>query len=282
LKDRPEVPVLHALEPVKYLCSSGGKRLRPILLLLSCQTLGGDPQKALDAAAAMEMIHAASLIFDDLIDQDLMRRRRGAVHVKFGEGRAIAVGLFLASKSAEIMASYQDERVDMRFAKALAQLSKGELMGTMIECRTDVKTYLEIAKLKTSSLFMAAASIGALLGGGTEVQADIMSEYGKFVGVAFQIRDDVIDMQSNDRKLEQGLVGESRSDHMDEVASSDESSQARTVAHQLELPFSVKSALQISRLYAQKAISKLKRLNVPAEHSWLLEDFANYACNRNL
>ena len=277
--DTTSATVMGALEPTKYLCSSGGKRLRPILLLLSCQALGGDPQKALDAAVAMEMIHSSSLIFDDLIDLDSTRRRRKTVHVRFGEGRAIGVGLFLASRATQIMALYRDERIDNRFAEALVQLSKGELMGVMADHENDFDVYLEIAKLKTSSLFMASASIGALLGGGTEDQVEAMSEYGRFVGLAFQIRDDIMDSQLDNTNVVRKL-SEAQTNCTDGLTSSC-NSQASIRVCQSKLHFSVESAEQIADLCTQKANSQVKRLNIPADHTRLLEDFANYAWARN-
>lgn len=267
---------LVALEPVRYLCLSGGKRLRPVLLLLCCQALRGDPAKALNAAAAMEMIHAASLIFDDLIDQESTRRGKRAIHETFGKGKATAVGLYLASKSVQIVAAYRDERMDNRFGEALVQLSRGELMGVTVGGDADLETYLEIAKLKTSSLFMASASIGALLGGGTEGQADVMSEYGKFVGIAFQIRDDIIDMPTGNTGSEQKPLEGS------EPLLFTESDQANCLSKHSEFRLTVDSAKQLSHLFADKARFQLRQLNIPGDHTKLLDDFADYAWERNV
>jgi len=183
---------------VKYFFQTGGKRCRPILLLLSNEALGGDQKRALDAAVAIELIHAASLIFDDIIDKETVRRRSPSMHHVFGEDRAISVGLFLASKGVEVLSRYNNDALTQTLADALVRLSKGEILDAISSKPTDLESYLKIADLKTGALFSAAAAIGAILAEASEDEVKTFAEYGRLIGIAFQVRDDALDLEETD------------------------------------------------------------------------------------
>jgi len=193
-----------ASELVRYTFKTGGKRLRPIMVLLASQAVGGDEKSALNAAAAVEFVHAASLIFDDLIDKDRLRRDMPTLNVAFNDDRAISSGLFLASKGVQVLSEYKNPKIMKMMGWALVELSKGEILDVISDIAIDVEHYLNIADLKTGSLFAASAGVGGLVGGGSREEINGLYNYGRAVGVAFQIRDDILDItgRSNSSRAE--------------------------------------------------------------------------------
>lgn len=193
-----------ASELVRYTFKTGGKRLRPILVLLATEAVGGEEKSALNAAAAVEFVHAASLIFDDLIDKDRLRRDMPTLNVAFNDDRAISSGLFLASKGVQVLSDYKDPKIMKMIGWALVELSRGEMLDVISDIAIDVEHYLNIADLKTGSLFAASAGIGGLVGGGSREEINALYNYGRAVGVAFQIRDDILDItgRSNSSRAE--------------------------------------------------------------------------------
>lgn len=183
-----------ASELVRYTFRTGGKRLRPIMVLLATKAVGGEEKSALNAAVALEFVHAASLIFDDLIDKDRLRRNVPTLNTAFNDDKAISSALFLASKSVQVLSDYKDPKIMKMIGWALVELSKGEMLDVISDIAIDVEHYLNIADLKTGSLFAASAGIGGLVGGGARQEINALYNYGRAVGVAFQIRDDIMDI----------------------------------------------------------------------------------------
>ncbi|MEM2942303.1 MAG: polyprenyl synthetase family protein [Candidatus Bathyarchaeia archaeon] len=172
---------------------SGGKRVRPLLTLVSCESVGGDFRKALPEAIAIELIHTASLIHDDLIDQDLERRGSPTVHVKYGVDLATLAGDLLISKAMHILSS-SPGKIREIVSQACVQMCEGECMDMIFKKHPEAVTeenYLEMAKKKTGALVRAAAMCGAIIGGGSNRQVEALSKYGEFVGLSLQLRDDV-------------------------------------------------------------------------------------------
>lgn len=269
-----------AYELVKYTFKTGGKRLRPILVLLSCQSVGGTPSQALDAAVAMEFVHAASLIFDDLIDKHRLRRNLPTTQHAFADDKAISAGLFLASKGVQTLAEYKDSRITKMVGWGLVDLSKGEILDVITELAIDVDHYLTIADLKTGSLFSAAAGIGGVLGGGTPQEVDCLYNYGRAVGIAFQIKDDVLDSSGDpERQDKLNLV---LMHYLDEVSerqrlSSMVNDKEKSMAVLRET--AIEFALKKSREHVEKAKQELKGLRDSGRRV-LLEDFADYSLER--
>ncbi|MGM0769991.1 MAG: polyprenyl synthetase family protein [Halobacteriota archaeon] len=185
----------------RYLPDAGGKRLRPAVLMLAAEAVGGDPKSVVPAAVALELVHNFTLVHDDIMDNDDVRRGIPAVHVKWGSAGAILAGDTLYSRAFEIISSM--EKDPERILKCVALLSKtcteiceGQWMDVDFETQDTVteEEYLEMVEKKTSVLYGAAAKVGALLGGASDEIADAFYEFGRFVGISFQIQDDVIDM----------------------------------------------------------------------------------------
>ncbi len=181
---------------IKYMFKTGGKRCRPLLVALSSEALGGDPEKSLDAAAAIEIIHAATLVFDDLIDKDQVRRGVPTIHMAFSNEKAITSGLFLASKGVQLLANYKNPEIMRMVGSTLVDVSKGELLDILSDVNASVNECVAIADLKTASLFGTASGIGAAIAGAKDRDLMSMQKFGRLAGMAFQIRDDMLDFDN--------------------------------------------------------------------------------------
>lgn len=205
------LPLVHPLELYKashYLVDAGGKRLRPAVLILSAEALGSDLKSVLPAAVAVELVHNFTLIHDDIMDRDDIRRGMPAVHVIWGEAGAILAGDTLYSKAFEILARTRNdpERI-LECMKILSrtctEICEGQWLDMDFEKRAEVTEaeYLEMVEKKTSVLYAAAAKIGAILAGASPEVADAFSEFGRLIGIGFQIYDDVLDLISSQEVL---------------------------------------------------------------------------------
>jgi len=275
---------IEAYELVKYTFRTGGKRLRPVLVLLACESVGGDSTHALDAAVAMEFLHAGSLIFDDLIDKHRLRRNVPTTQHAFADDKALSAGLFLASRGVQILAEYKDSMITKLAGWGLVDLSKGEILDVITELAIDVDHYLTIADLKTGSLFSAAAGIGGVLGGATPEEVDCLYNYGRAVGIAFQIKDDILDSpgnpQTQDRVnlvLMHYLDEATKQGRTSEILQKKEDSMELAEVREKAIEF----ALRKSREHVERAKQQLKGLR-DANKRVLLEDFADYSLERKV
>ncbi|MGF7118207.1 short chain isoprenyl diphosphate synthase IdsA [Methanobacterium oryzae] len=190
-----------------HLIKAGGKKLRPALVVLSCESVGGKSQDALKTAASMELIHTFSLIHDDIMDKDEMRRGKPSVHMLWGEPMAILAGDTLFSKAFETVLETDITNLPpQRVVYALKtvvdsciKICEGQALDIGFEGKLDVKEdeYLTMIYKKTAALIAAATKAGAILGGGTDKQIEALSEYGRLIGMAFQIQDDYLDVVSD-------------------------------------------------------------------------------------
>ncbi|AKB24026.1 Geranylfarnesyl diphosphate synthetase [Methanosarcina sp. MTP4] len=178
---------------VEHVCHSGGKRVRPILLLLASDVCSGSYIKSLDAALAVEMMHSASLVHDDLLDQGLIRRNLPSAPEQFGPSRALLCGDYLIAKSIELISPY-GEKVVRVFGKAGMDMAEGEVLDLRLdEEEFGEEAYFECIFRKTASLFAVSALIGAYAGGADDVGAEKFSLFGKYLGTAYQIVDDLLE-----------------------------------------------------------------------------------------
>lgn len=195
----------------KHLIKAGGKKIRPSLVLLSSEAVGGRMEGALKTAAAVELIHTFSLIHDDIMDEDEMRRGKPSVHTLWGEPMAILAGDILFSLAFELVAQTHDEDIpSKRVIRALntvvdacIKICEGQACDMGFENKFDVKEseYMNMIYKKTAALIAAATKSGAILGGGTEEQIAAFQEYGRLIGMAFQIQDDYLDVVSDEEHI---------------------------------------------------------------------------------
>lgn len=192
-------------EPVKYIMDSEGKRIRPILLLLACQAVGGNVSNALDASLAVEILHNFTLVHDDIMDQDDLRRGRPTVHKKWDEATAILVGDGLVGLAYQYLLNSKSNRIQeiaTIFTQGIIELCEGQALDKEFESRLDINLdeYLVMIEKKTARLLMVATEIGAILGGGSAKQQHLLREFARELGNAFQIQDDLLDMEMTSRK----------------------------------------------------------------------------------
>ncbi|MDQ7064539.1 MAG: polyprenyl synthetase family protein [candidate division KSB1 bacterium] len=200
-----ETPV-SLYEPIKYTMQGGGKRLRPVLLLLTVEALGGDVQAAMPAAVAVELLHNFTLVHDDIMDNDATRRGRATVHEKWDTSVALLAGDGLVALAYQTLLSTQSPhtlRISRLFTTALIDLCKGQALDREFETRDDVSMdeYLDMISKKTARLLSLCAQMGAILANGTEDQVQALKVYGESLGMAFQIQDDLLDITADPEKL---------------------------------------------------------------------------------
>lgn len=197
-----EPPMLY--DAVKYLPYAGGKRLRPIIACLSCEAVGGDFIKAIPFGVSLEIIHTFTLIHDDIMDKDEERRGKPSVHKKFGENIAILAGDTLFAKAFEIASYTRDADVAKKILRNIALMSKEICEGQEMDMRFEKMEYVEevdflkMIEKKTAKMFEYGAMGGAIIGGGNEEEQNSLAEYGRNLGMAFQIWDDCLDVIGKD------------------------------------------------------------------------------------
>lgn len=212
----------HLLEAMAYSAEAGGKRIRPCLLMEFMRVAGGNPEDALNFAVSLEMIHTYSLIHDDLpcMDDDDMRRGKPSCHIKFGEATALLAGDALLTDAFRVALSTENLPFDRvcRAARVLSECagSDGMIGGQVIDLKyEDKKADLEVIKelylLKTGGLLKAAASIGCILAGATDTEITSAVEFAEKIGLAFQIRDDILDVISTEEELGKPIGSDSES-----------------------------------------------------------------------
>lgn len=204
------------LEPVLYAVSAGGKRVRPILCLAACEAVGGETDKAMAVACALEMIHTYSLIHDDLpaLDNDNLRRGHPTCHIKFGEATAILAGDALLTMAFEVIGetgSLKSENEAGRWLQVLNVVAKAAGCRGMIEgqardlaferIKIDQVALEALHRLKTGAMIRAAVHTGGLLGDGSAEQIAQLTEYADNIGLAFQVIDDVLNVKGDPSRL---------------------------------------------------------------------------------
>jgi len=179
-----------------YIKDTGGKRLRPIICLIAAEAVGGSREKALSTAIAIELLHNASLVHDDIIDENDIRRKNPSNPARYGEKKAIIIGDLLFGLSCEMLARCGVPEVVSLVSNAVADIAMGQYLEFMLRNSQEASehSYMEVAELKTAATFMASAEAGAVLGGGNEVEIENLRTYGKNLGIAFQIQDDILDI----------------------------------------------------------------------------------------
>ena len=187
------VPVIPAL--AEHLIAAGGKRLRPLLTVAAARLSGGTDDACLKLAAAVEFIHTATLLHDDVVDGSQLRRGKVAAHLIWGGASSVLVGDFLFARSFELMVETGSMRSLSILAKASSVIAEGEVLQLTRahDLNLDQHTYLEIIRAKTAELFAASAEAGAVSAGAPEPQIAALRAYGLNLGLAFQLADDALD-----------------------------------------------------------------------------------------
>jgi len=186
-----------------YIINSGGKRLRPILVLLAARTCGYSGERHIDLAAIVEFIHTATLLHDDVVDASDLRRGRETANSIWGNEASVLVGDFLYSRAFEMMVNVGDMRVMEIMAKTTNTIAEGEVLQ-LLNCHdadTTEQRYLDVILRKTAKLFEAAAQLGAVLAKRPAAEEQALTAYGRHLGNAFQLIDDVLDYSASAEEM---------------------------------------------------------------------------------
>ena len=194
--------------PLRY-ASDGGKRIRPLILVLSSESVNADKKEGIDdnkeeiflASSAIELLHTESVIHDDIIDEENLRRGKPSFHVKYGYNSSILTADFVLGIILNIVSKIDSPKISAELSKAATKMSEGEMMEIMLakDPRLKEDDYIKVVEHKTASLFEAAAKIGAILGFGLEDEIRAMGSFGHLLGIAYQIHDDLLDWNNEDR-----------------------------------------------------------------------------------
>ena len=187
----------------QYIVSAGGKRMRPMLVLLFSRALGFQGPERWELAAAVEFIHTATLLHDDVVDESSLRRGQATANAQFGNAASVLVGDFLYSRAFQMMVSVNSLRVLDVLADATNVIAEGEVLQLMNMHDPDlaVEDYLKVIRFKTAKLFEASARLGAILGEAPVALEDDCAHYGRCIGTAFQLIDDLLDYEGTTEQL---------------------------------------------------------------------------------
>ncbi len=292
--------------PIAYSLSEGGKRLRPLLLLLSCEAFSGSHKQALSAAAAVEVFHNFTLLHDDIMDHSPMRRGKPSVVARWGENVAILSGDAMLITAYRLLGNTQTPtlgRIMEVFNTMAVGVCEGQQYDMDFETRQNVniEEYMRMIELKTSVLLAGSAMIGALIGGASESDARKLYKYAIELGLAFQLQDDLLDSYGDERlgKPIGGDILEGKKTflmitamgHADEaerevlrtthlnpdLTREEKIARVRKVYDKLEIPRLVEH--QIS-LRFERALSQLTTLDLPAKRTAGLREFAESLMGR--
>ncbi len=178
-----------------HLVNAGGKRIRPMLTLAAARLFGYDGDHHVKLAAAVELIHGATLLHDDVVDGSALRRGAQTANIIWGNKESVLVGDFIFSRAFELMVAAGDLRVLQVLSRASGVIAEGEVLQltTQNNLDTDFETYISVIEAKTAALFAGASHAGAIIAGADEDQVAALRDYGRFFGVAYQLIDDALD-----------------------------------------------------------------------------------------
>lgn len=200
-------------EPVKYIMSSGGKRIRPTLVLICCQVFGGKSEDAIDAAIAVEILHNFTLVHDDIMDNASTRRGKDTVHRKWDVNSAILVGDELIGLSYRSLLNSKTQRIAeivKTFTDGIIEVCEGQALDKEFELSNNVtiSDYYVMIRKKTAELLKSSAAIGAIIGGASVSDVNAIKTYAENVGLAFQIQDDLLDVIGIESKFGKRIGGD--------------------------------------------------------------------------
>ncbi len=197
----------------RYVLSSGGKRVRATLVLLSCKAVGGNVRDAVDASAAVELMHNFTLVHDDIMDNAVSRRGKPTVHTRWSANTALLAGdvlLGLAYRQALKTHSNRLQRILQVFTDGLVEVCEGQALDLEFEKRADVtvRDYFAMIEKKTGKLIATSTELGGLLGNGTQRQITALRKFGHYLGRAFQLQDDLLDVVAEEKEFGKTIGGD--------------------------------------------------------------------------
>lgn len=304
--DFPDDPEL-LYTPIEYSLAGGGKRLRPVLLMLSYALFAEDSQRALPAAAAVEVFHNFTLLHDDIMDHALLRRGKPSVYAKWGENVAILSGDAMMIGAYSLLGKTRTERLGeilAVFSRTALEVCEGQQYDMDFESRQKVSVveYMQMIELKTSVLLAGAVEIGAILGGASEEERRLLRRFAIELGLAFQLQDDLLDSYGEENTLGKAIGGdilEGKKTYLMITAMSHANEEQREVLRHTYKDTALSDAVKIARVKAvydaldvprlteqqielrfERALAQLDALTAPAERIASLRRYAESLMGR--
>lgn len=285
---------------IEYILSCGGKRIRPLVLILSARALNSQGGKHIDLAAVIELIHTATLLHDDVVDSSTLRRGHKTAHTIWGSEASVLVGDFLYSRAFQSVVDLKNESVLNIFAKATHYISEGEILQ-LVNCNnadTNEDFYFEIIHRKTAKLFEIAAQLGATVSTDEEHSITALKNYGTHLGLSYQLIDDVLDYSQSPEETGKNVgqdiaegkatlpfiyaLRKSKGSNHQLLRDALESGSIKNIPRILEIVEStgaIKYTSEAARHHAYKATSALSTL-AASPYRQALEDLSNFVIRR--
>ncbi|MFM6977077.1 MAG: polyprenyl synthetase family protein [Sphingobacteriaceae bacterium] len=288
-------------EPISYLMALGGKRMRPVLLLMACELFEGDIKKALDAALAIEVFHNFTLMHDDIMDKAPIRRGQPTVHEKWDANVAILSGDVMLVEGYKLLSKLEPELLKPAlqiFNETAVGVCEGQQLDMNFESRAVVRLeeYLEMIRLKTAVLLGGALNIGAIIAKAPQKEAELLASFGENLGIAFQLQDDILDVYGDPDKFGKQVGGDIISNKKTYLlikakvlAQGETASELNYWLNQtvfkaedkVSAVTAIYERLQVRQLaeadmqhYAEKALAELASISVSSERKTALQGFA--------
>ena len=296
-------------EPIAYILDLGGKRMRPVLTLMSVDVFGGQIEEALDAALAIEMFHNFSLVHDDIMDDAPLRRGKTTVHEKWDVNTGILSGDAMLIKSYQFFESYEPttfKKLISLFSQTAIEVCEGQQYDVDFETRNDVTIaeYLKMIEYKTAVLVAASLKMGAIISGASETDSDAMYRFGRELGIAFQLQDDFLDAFGDPKTFGKQVGGDIIENKktilylkaLEYAAPEDRAELEKLFSDKpKDIEFKIKRAKEIFEKsgsvdylkkaiaeYTQKAFINLEKISAPEKNKRLLRQFGEELMNRSI
>ena len=293
-------------DAVRHIMSIPGKRLRPVLLMASAEMFGATAQEAVSAAAAVEWYHNSTLVHDDIMDEADIRRGIPTVHKVYGLNTAINTGDVMIIKAYEMLGRLSCEQAKKSiaiFSKAAAEIIEGQTMDLDFETRSDVSEteYLKMIEFKTSVLLAAALEMGAAIGGASEEDAQSVYEFGRSLGISFQIKDDWLDTFGEADKIGKKVGGDIARNKRTLLylrainkANTEQKQKLVALGSETDTELKIKETLSVfdelnikqdventAAKYFTQSLAHLDSINIPEDRKHILRDLAYRIYNRD-
>ena len=291
-------------DPLNYFMNLGGKRIRPLLTLMSVELFGGKVEEAFPSALSIEFFHNFSLIHDDIMDKAPLRRNQETVHAKWNDNIAILAGDVLLVKAYQELQKQEPKHMIKLlniFNKTAVEVCEGQQMDMDFELRSDVSVadYIEMIRLKTSVLLGGALQMGAVIANASEKDQQLIYDFGESLGIAFQIQDDILDLYGDPKKFGKQVGGDiitnkktylllkaiekQKGNEVDSMLLiEDENLKVKTAQDLIKVLGIYEEAQELKSYYQSNAMKSLSEITVSDESKAVLVELSDFLFNREV